>query len=336
MSKKIFSLPINPFVDEDHFTNIISPTIQLNKDYIYDFYATVRIPPFNQDSMGGTFMNNDEVNNLALYYQNIFNIPVTATFNNTSISPSLKNMEIFIENFRPLYERGLKRIIMPFQHWLITGKIQKEFPDLYIKNTILNNIYNPQEIYNAAEVYDFIYVDRNVMRDLDTLEEYIKVKNKIKERFNKDIVLSLLINEPCRGLCPLQKEHYTFNQKRDEEKPYFSNPISVNSCTKWSREDPAYFLKNATVTPLKSELDRLLKYFEVFKLHGRDNKKLLESSLVMINNYRLNNEELLPEGIKYYKDMTKDFYKYLEDTQNCKFQCWNCNLCDLNLKKRII
>jgi len=329
-TNKIFSLPLNPFLEEKDFNEKIAPAIMINKDYIFDFYATIRIPPFDNDAMGGTFINDEALIEQALFYQEVFKIPVTCTFNNKYISPSLENMKIFIENFRPLYEKGLKRIILPFQHWLMTGEIQKEFPDLYIKNTILNEISNPQDIYNAAKYYDFIYVDRNVMRDLDTLEMYPELKKKIKKDFNKDIVLSLLLNETCLGRCPIQQEHYSFNSSRKDEKPYFSNPISVKSCTIWRQQDPAYYLKVSDMVPLRSELERFKKYFEVFKLHGRDSIKQLETSLVMIDNYRCGND-LLPARVQWFKNLTKDFNKFLQDTKNCNFQCWNCNKCDINI-----
>lgn len=333
--QKIFSLPVNPFLQEEDFITKISPAIERNKDYIFDLYATVRIPPFEQDTMGGTFEDNNTVNDLALFYQEKFGIPVTAAFNNTSVSPSLLNMEIFIENFKPLYERGLKRIILPFQHWLLTGRIREEFPDLYIKNTILNEIYTPQEIYNSAKAgYDFIYIDRNIMRDTDTMEMYPLVKEKIKKDFNKDITLALLINEGCIGRCPIQLEHHAFNQQRETggEKPYFSNPISLVSCTKWPKEDPAYYLKVSDIVPIKGEIERFQKYFEVFKLHGRDSINKLEASLLTIDNFRKGEIDLLPGKVDYYKSMTKDLYKYIGDTKNCKFQCWNCDLCEQNLK----
>ena len=334
MNDKLFSLPINPTLSEEDFNEIIKPFIEDNKDFIYDFYATIRISPFDGDAMFGSekSLSNDELIEQALMYQNLFDIPVTATFNDKFISPSLVNRELWIKNFKPLYEKGIKRVILPFQHWLLDGRIRREFPEIFIKNTILNMIKDPQDVYASAQFFDFIYIDRNIMRDLDGLEMLLKVKKKVKKDFGKDIILSLLLNEGCKGKCPVQQEHYAFNAKKgDEEGAYFSNPISQYTCPMWQAQDPAYLLKVSDLIPLKSEFDRMRKYFDVFKLHGRSSPELLEDSLIMIDNYR-NGRDPDPEKVEYFRENLKDFDKYLKDIENCKFQCWNCSKCDHNLK----
>ena len=64
-------------------------------------------------------------------------IPVSATFNNKFISPNYQNMKIWIDSFKPLYDIGIRSVTWPFTSWLMFGEIQKVYPDLYIKNTIL-------------------------------------------------------------------------------------------------------------------------------------------------------------------------------------------------------
>ena len=44
----------------------------------------------------------------ALYVQNSTGIQISATFNNTMVRPDQKNLETWIENFRSLYERGVR------------------------------------------------------------------------------------------------------------------------------------------------------------------------------------------------------------------------------------
>ena len=39
-----------------------------------------------------------------------------------------------------MYEAGIRSATIPHTHWVATGQIQKAFPDLFIKNTILRNV----------------------------------------------------------------------------------------------------------------------------------------------------------------------------------------------------
>ena len=330
-NRKIFSLPIFPGITNEEFENVIKPFIEENKHSIYDFYATIRISPFDQDVMWGTDEINDDLIETALKWQKTFDIPVTCTFNDKFINPSLRNRDIWIENFKPLYEKGLRRVILPFLHWLFDGKIRKEFPELFIKNTILQELGDPQKIYEHAKHYDFLYLDRNLMRDKDTLKILPVLKRKIKQDFNKDIVFSLLVNEGCRGKCPVQQEHYLFNAKRvKEEAPYFLNPISLFTCNRWSFEDPAYFLKVSDLAPDRKVFEEMLKYFDVFKLHGRSEASLFEDSLMIIKNWN-DGKDPLPGKKALIQASVKDYDKWLKDTENCKFQCWNCKKCENNL-----
>lgn len=329
--KQIFSVPFNPYIDEEFFNTKFIPFLEKNKDHIFDLYATIHAAPFTQDSMGGIFTEDDSLVNNFFYLQETYGIRMTATFNNTVVSPDINNLKTFIESLKPLYEYGLRSIILPHQHWLRLGLIQKEFPDLFIKNTIVSRLYDLQDIYTAAEAgFDYIHIDRTVMRDQDTLDRIPKLRETIKDRFGKDIMLSLLVNESCIGKCPVMNEHYIFNNTRTEKiKPYFTNPISTISCNKWSKEDPAYYLKIANVMPLKSHYDHYLKYFDTLKFHGRDNLKVWQDSMQIIDNYVDGNEVLFQPHIWHYEQrLGNKFEEFVEKTRNCKFQCWECSWCD--------
>jgi hypothetical protein len=336
MNKLKLSIPINPYIGGPEFEKVVGPLIERLSDHIDDFYGTIRISPFDNDAMGGMFEGEEKIlNDLLFYYMKKYKKPVTAVFNNINISPSLENMELFIENFKPYYYAGIKRAIIPFKHWMYTGRIQEEFPDLYIKNTILNNDYSAQDIYDSAKTgYDFIYVDRDVMRDAETIAEYSIVKECIKKEFNKDVKLSLLVNEDCIGLCPVRAEHYTFNNlKTKEDKAYFTNKLASFTCPKWKKNDEKYLLKVGDVIPIRSEWDRYAKSFDVFKIHGRDNYYKLVDGLTMAVKYFYTDDNILHQGIfdKYNEalDINKkvDMNNYIEHIKTCKFQCWKCDIC---------
>ena len=52
----VFSLPVNPKLDKQFTDGIFIPWLTKYKDYIKDLYFTCRMPPFEQDAMGDTFM----------------------------------------------------------------------------------------------------------------------------------------------------------------------------------------------------------------------------------------------------------------------------------------
>ncbi|MGB0405473.1 MAG: hypothetical protein ACPGDB_04735, partial [Fusobacterium sp.] len=242
------------------------------------------------------------------------------------------NMELFIKNYRPYYERGFKRIILPFKHWMLTGRIHEEFPDIYVKNTIINKDYSAQDIYESAKAgYDYVYVDREVMRDKRTYEQYPLVKKKIKEDFGKDIKISLLVNEGCIGKCPLRTEHYSYNfNKKPNDKMYFTDKISTVSCSVW-KKDKSYLLKTLDLVPVRKEFEHYSKYFDVFKLHGRDNFYKMLDGINIMYNLTLGNEILESKRYSMYMDRIGNkntLYEYMNKVKECGMQCWNCDYCD--------
>ena len=56
MSKRVFSLPINPKADWKFTQDNFIPFLKENKHLIYDLYFTCRIEPFGQDAMGDIFV----------------------------------------------------------------------------------------------------------------------------------------------------------------------------------------------------------------------------------------------------------------------------------------
>ncbi len=123
MTRKIFSVPLNPKLDLDTFENEFLPWLDSHKDYIYDIYFTCRLAPFDQDAMGDVFRRGDWrglVNN-AMVIQEELKIPLSATFNNYSVAPTTKNLQTFVESFRPLYEAGIKTVTIPHTIWMLQG-----------------------------------------------------------------------------------------------------------------------------------------------------------------------------------------------------------------------
>lgn len=327
----MFSVPINPKLNEKEFIEFYS-FIKEYKEYIYDLYFTCRIPPFTQDAMGDVLASEEDVFNAienALNIQNSTGITVSAVFNNIYVRPSQQNLDLFIENFRQLYDAGIRSATIPHTHWVATGQIQKEFPELFIKNTILRNVTEPREVAALAESgFHYVNLDRDLMRDQEKL---LKIK-KAKDKYG--IMLSILANEGCLGGCPMMDEHYHFNNTRVGESPqYFNDPISRVSCSKWDNQDPATYLKTANLPPWREDWTQMFDEFgiDVIKMHGRESKSRLRESMEIIRRYA-NKEEILFDGFGDFIEETnlkdKPINVWRNKIRTCKFECWDCGFCN--------
>ena len=335
--RKIFSIPLNPKLNQHQFSQFYA-FCEKNKEWIADIYFTSRVAPFNQDAMGDIFIlehDNIALIETALNLQKYLGIPISATFNNISVPPTQSNLDTFIINFKKLYDAGVRNVTIPHTHWMATGQIKAAFPDLYVKNTILREVRSSQEIVNLAKYgFDYINLDRDLMRDRDALLKIKKAKQYIKETLGKELSISLLANEGCLGECPVMVEHFEFNNNRTATQPqYFNDPISRVSCPKWDVEDPAVALKTANFSPWKADWDEYLNDLgiDVFKMHGREDISRLVESMNLIERY-VSGEEILNDGFIQWAQETNLIGKPIElwrdKIKNCKFECWECQYCD--------
>ena len=343
--KSVFSLPINPKIDSKYAETVFVPWLKRYKDYIYDLYFTCRMPPFTQDSMGDVFQGDVR----QLYYnakaisEDAGNIPLSATFNNIYVRPDIEQLDLFVKNFAQLYDLGVKTVTLPHTSWLSTGIIQKEFPELKIKNTILRNVTKPNEIVALAKVgFHYINLDRDLMRDREALKKIKKAKEYCAE-IGKPVELSLLANEGCWGGCSMMDEHYHFNNTRTEQTPqYFNDPISTHSCSLWDIEDNSHALKAANLPPWREDWEEFLDLgIDVFKMHGRENGMKLMESMAMIEAWAAEHEFVTGDFKEYMEDLKipdSPIALWREKIKTCGFECWDCNYCeavvDAHLKKQ--
>lgn len=332
--RSVFSLPINPKLDSKFVDNRFIPWLKRFKDNIVDLYFTSRMPPFDNDAMGDVFQG--DIRQLFYNAKAISNetgIPLSATFNNIYVRPDLENLNLFVRNFAQLYEHGVKIATIPHTSWVATGILQKEFPELKIKNTILRNVTKANEIVSLAKAgFHYINLDRDLMRDRDSLLK-IKEAKEYCASIGKPVELSILANEGCWGGCSMMDEHYHFNNTRTQENPqYFMDPISSNSCSRWDIEDNSHALKAANLPPWREDWVEFLDLgIDVFKMHGRENAMKLEESMSIIENWSKGKDILLPTFGEYMNDLSmeqKPIDTWREKIKNCKFDCWDCNYCE--------
>jgi len=327
----MFSVPLNPKLKEKDLQEFIA-FLKEHKDFIYDFYFTCRVAPFLQDAMGDVFAGGEKDHNylinLALHIQSQTGITASAVFNNTEIRPSQQNLDTFIESFRPVYESGIRSATIPHTHWMATGQIKKAFPDLFVKNTILRNVSEPRDIESLAKAgFDYINLDRDLMRDHEKLKRF----KKAKQQFG--VKLSLLANEGCLGGCIMMDEHYQFNNTRTDGPQYFNDPISRVSCPKWDHEDFAVSLKTANFPPWRADWQEFIDDLgiDVIKMHGRESHVRLKETMGIIKRYA-NGEEILFDSFNDFIEETnlvdKPIAIWRNKIKNCKFDCWDCGYCD--------
>ena len=336
---KIFSVPLNPFTTQKYFEETFMPFLESHKEWIYDIYFTSRIEPFAQDAMGASIREEDRdtlIQN-ALFIKESLGIEISATFNNINVSPKYENYKLFKKNFKDLYDAGVTSATIPHAHWVALG-LKKEFPDLKIKNTILRKVATAQDYVLAAEQgFDYVNIDRILMRDLEELKQIKKAQEYIKNKLGRHVSTALLTNEGCFGRCPMMDEHYSYNNlKTLNDLPYFKHEISKVTCEyKWEKEINAFFFKAATIPPFKEEYDEFLQYVDVLKMHGRDSFNRINETISIIKNYASNHEILQDDNKAYLDGVTHEELKsWRRKIKTCKFQCWDCNYCDIIAEKK--
>jgi hypothetical protein len=331
INKKIFSLPFNISIGEKEVNETFIPFLKTYNDFIYDIYFACYVPPFINDAMGlGNVFTKDvyrEIFKFMMWCQERFGIKVSGTFNNFTVLPNYENLSIFIKNLKPFYSAGLRSITIPHTHWARIGDIKEAYPDMFIKNTVLRQVYDPQEYANCAESgFDLINIDCSNIRDRENL---VKLK-KVYDKYQKPI--SILVNEVCRGRCPVKNEHYSLNCSIESKEGYFKQKISDVSCKKWRREIPCFHLMIANMPICRKDFEEILEYVQVLKLHGRATKELFYDSIDIIKQYADNTQDVIIRSKKQQFDMylydKKIFLEWNEYIKNCKFQCWQCSMCE--------
>jgi len=299
------------------------------------------MPPFIQDAMGDTFIGDirDTTFN-ALYIAEQSGIPLSATFNNIQVIPNQQNLDTWINNFKGLYERGVRIVTLPHTTWMLTGQIQKEFPELYVKNTILREVTKANEVVELAKAgFSYVNLDRDLMRDHNQLRELKRAKEYCAS-IGLPVKFSMLTNEGCWGGCPIMPEHYHYNSTRNPDSPqYFNDSISRVSCSTWDERNPAASLKAANLPPWKSDWEEMFELgIDVFKMHGRENAMRLKESMDIIERWNSEKELLFPEFNSYIEDTSiaeRPIDVWRNKIKTCKFDCWDCNYCDTVVQSRL-
>jgi hypothetical protein len=192
-------------------------------------------------------------------------------------------------------------------------------------------------VQTAAEVatlfeegFEYINLDRELMRDERTLKEIKEAKDVMSKKLGKKLYTSFLYNESCEGHCPIHQDHYAYNLNRTVDDPsYFSGEFhDISPCIIKGGNRDLWYLKSSSIPSYYSELNRLSEYVDVFKMHGRESKEVLKKTMQIVTQFK--RRELIQDP---YRDALsvledKDRKAWLRTIRNCKFNCWKCRVCE--------
>lgn len=185
---------------------------------------------------------------------------------------------------------------------------------------------NAQSYWDSALAgYSVVNLDRKLLRDGKSLEEIKKAQNLFASRYGFAPLTQILANEHCIGLCPVMDEHYTLNLTTNT---YTNHSVSELTCKAWKKRDEAYAYRVANISPFLEDINELLGYVDLLKLHGRGGTALLQESMQIVGDYA-KGKELFELGKSMFEDKApKAIHAWRTSIKNCRFQCWNCDVCD--------
>ncbi len=300
---------------------------------ISDINVTCKIEPFMADAHAVLMSKEDNETHIEqmLYVQEQTGVPMSLVFNNIYVPNDLTHLHIFIKNFRKYYEIGIRNVTLPHLFWMKTGLIKNEFPNLYVKSTVLRRVRTGQDFWNYAEAgFDCINVDRLLMRNIDALREIRNAQEKFYNLNGKYVSISMVINEGCKGNCPFWEEHYQHSLTSDLCLQEGTNKKGFNLIPKYSgcRDVNNVCLSRTNLVVCKEDLEEVFKYIDIIKIGGRrhqvDAFKLID--MILDDGYVCH-----PLLQKIYVEGKKEEIGLLERwrvaIKNCGYQCWKCNLC---------
>lgn len=272
--KKIFSFGYPSFSkNPSQFYETLKNSTQQYRDEIFDIYFSV---PYNYifnnneysygDVMGAPITEED------LYYilkiKNELNIEVSLTFNETypnrELIEDFNILNGFIAHIKKFYDAGVRSCTISHVHMMVTGILQRSFPEMKWKNTVNHIITSPQQVVDYYLIgYDIINLDRSLNRNIDMLKSIQGVRKKYP-----NLILSLLVTEGCMPNCPFKVEHDTMNKNVGWN--YWTHHGNM-TCKIWRHQEFNDLPRLGTemVWGDKETFDEYSQYVDYFKFSGR-------------------------------------------------------------------
>ncbi|MBI5479948.1 MAG: hypothetical protein HY906_13870 [Deltaproteobacteria bacterium] len=313
--------------------------LQKLKEYIYDINVTCRVEPFRVDALGVIVdpMHSQMHIRDALRVQSRSGVTVSGLFNNIYVPPTKENLELFVKGLAPLYGAGLRSITIPHTLWMKFGLLQREFPELRIKSTVLRRVRSGQDFWNLAEAgFDYVMIDRLVMRDRHTLELIRAAQLAFHERDGKKVMLAALAGESrCRGDCPFWEEHYQHTMTHPDADTLSGCDTRFNVPPNYSCNRFGNVFSAPILPPFREDFAEVAALIDVVKFNGRPEDHT-QVWLDLIDEVVHGAGPVIGSIAQQYPGRLEGYQKWscagLVDawrhaTRTCGFQCWRCRLC---------
>lgn len=308
---------------------------------IHDINFTCRVEPFMRDAHGVFVTREENAAHLGqmLSLQEDTGITASAVFNDILVPNTEGELRRFVANLEPLVDRGLRSISVPHVLWMKMGLLQKNFPDLRIKNTVLREACSGQDFWNHAEAgYDYVNLDRRILRDRDALIEVRGAQRAFEGRFGKKVPTAVIHGEGCVGTCALIPEHYhhTLTHPRVDEN--LSSSLEVfriptgYSCLVVGHPN-VNLPRNVGLPCFAEDLEEVCAYFDVVKLAGRRSYLSIGDALDALEHLGQTDGPFLwgtPEEfprLLAHPEAGPLLQRWRQVTRTCRYQCWRCSLC---------
>jgi hypothetical protein len=205
-----------------------------------------------------------------------------------------------------------------------------------VKNTILNRVQTAAQVASLYELgFDYINLDRELMRDERSLKEIKEAKITMEQRLSKPLYVSLLYNEGCEANCPIHADHYSYNLNRKiTDAAYFDSEMhDISPCIIKQDNQDLWHLKSASIPSYYSELERLSQFVDVFKMHGRESKTAFYETMELVRQFKRRN--LIKDPFRKILNQLPDRDRkiWLKTIRNCRFNCWKCRVCEDTVEK---
>lgn len=308
---------------------------------IHDINFTCRVTPFVRDAHGVFVTREENEAHLRqmLALQQETGITVSAVFNDVLVPNTEEELRRFVGNLRPLVERGLRSISVPHVLWMKMGLLQKAFPDLRIKNTVLREVLSGQDFWNHAEAgYDYVNLDRRILRDRAALAEVREAQQAFEQRFGKHVETAVIHGEGCVGNCALIPEHYHHTLSHPHVDENVSASLEVFRLpTEFSCRVVGHpnvnLPRNVGLPCFADDAIEVCAYFDIVKLAGRRSYLSIGDALDALEHLGETEGPFLwgipPEFPSLLSDPEAGplLERWRRVTRTCRYQCWRCSLC---------